>query len=121
MVIWKLEGQSGRLMTWRPQGITDHGPVVVSAFDAGDQWLLEVRVPGWSDRGDNWRENAMEWIGLNALRVDEAGVITLSVKKNDKTEMNLARMASLLASTAMASAYLGATMGLERGAMGRAA
>lgn len=121
MVIWKLEGQQGRLMSWRPQGVTDHGPVIVTASDGGDQWLLEVSVPGWSDRGDHWRENAMEWIGLNGLRIDEGGVITLSVMKNDKAEINLARMASLMGSTAMSSAYLRAKMGLERGAMERAA
>jgi hypothetical protein len=123
VVIWKNEGGGGKLMSWRPQGLTDHGAIVVQALDLGDQWQLEVRVPGWYERSDQWRENAMQWIGLNALKVDEAGIITVGVKITtpENTEMNLARMASLIGATAMAAAYLRSKMGLERTALERAA
>jgi len=55
MVIWRLDGQGGKAMSWRPQGVTDYGNVVVLANFSLCSWQLECEVPGWGSLDDQWR------------------------------------------------------------------
>lgn len=124
MVIWRLDGQGGKAMSWRPQGVTDHGNVVVLANFVQGSWQLECEVPGWESRDDQWRTNCAAWVSQNAIRLDDEGVARITVEKvsnADQLEKNLARMASLLGSAIMAAAYLRNVMGIARPGLANAA
>lgn len=124
MVIWRLDGREGRAMSWRPQGITDHGDVVVQAFFNHGSWHLECEVPGWDSRSDLWRTHCAAWVAQNAIRIDEEGVARIVVEKlsnAEQLEKNLARMASLLGSAVMAAAYLRHVLGVARPGLANAA